>query len=91
MLSLIKQVFVLLSFSSSLATKYLSLSDEPCLVRPNLINLNPVQLKYYSFSVSLDKCSESFNVISPKTCVTNKTKDINVKIFNMITNRNINM
>ena len=44
MLSLIKQVFiVLLSFSSSLArdqTKCLFLNDEPCTVRPTLIDLN---------------------------------------------------
>ena len=46
---------VLLSFSSSLArvakiadrTKCLFLSDELCIVRPTLIDLNPVELKYY--------------------------------------------
>ena len=45
MLSLIKQVFIILmSFSSSLASKYLSLNDEPCMVRPTLIGLNPIEL-----------------------------------------------
>ena len=39
MFSLIKQVFiVLLSFSSSLATKCLSLNEEPCMVRATLID-----------------------------------------------------
>ena len=34
MFSVIKQVFIiLLSFSSSLATKCVSLNDEPCIVR----------------------------------------------------------
>ena len=43
MFSLIKQVFiVLLSFSSYLTIKCLSLKDEPYIVRPNLINLNPI-------------------------------------------------
>ena len=56
MFSLIKQVFiVLLSFSSSLATKCLFLNDEPYLIRPTLINLNPAELKYYPFMISLDK------------------------------------
>ena len=32
---------VLLSFSESLATKCLFLNDEPCMLRPNLININP--------------------------------------------------
>ena len=77
MFSLIKQVFILLlCFSSSLAcvakvsdqTKCLSLNDEPCVVRPTLIDLNLVKLKYYAFMVSLDKC----NVLSPKMCVPKK-------------------
>ena len=40
---------------------------------------------------SLDKCNGSCNAanaLSPKICVPNKTKDINVEVFNMITNRN---
>ena len=52
MFSLIKQVFILLlSFSSSLAAKRLFLNDEPCMVRPTLIDLNPVELKYYLFVI----------------------------------------
>ena len=67
MFSLIKQVFVvLLSFSMSLArnqTKCLFLNDEPCMVRSILIDLNPAELKYYPFMVSLDKCTASCNTL----------------------------
>ena len=38
--------------------------------------------------ISLDKCNESFNVLSPKICVSKKTKGKNVKVLNMITNKN---
>ena len=41
--------------------------------------------------VSLDKCSGSFNSVgklSMRICVPSKTKDVDVKVFNMITNRN---
>ena len=38
--------------------------------------------------ISLDKYNESCNVLSRKTFVLKKTKDINVKVFNMITNKN---
>ena len=69
-------------------TKYLSLNDELCMISPTLIDLNPVELKYYPFMISLDKCSGSCNVLSPKKCVPKETKDINVKVFNMITNKN---
>ena len=59
MFSLIKQVFiVLLSFSESLVhdqTKCLFLNDELCVVRPTLIDLNSVKLKYYPFIISLGK------------------------------------
>ena len=62
MFSLIKQVFIaLLSFSSSLATKCLSLNDEPCMIRPTLIDFNPVELKDYPFQISLEKCNGSCN------------------------------
>ena len=89
MFSLIKKVFiVLLSFSESLTIKYLSLNDEPGMVRPNLMDVNPVELKYYPCMISLDKCTESCNVLSPKVCVPKETKDINVKAFNMIANKN---
>ena len=56
MLNLIKQVF-------SLATKCLSINDEPRMVRPNLVDLNSVELKYYPFMISLNKCNGSFNVL----------------------------
>ena len=86
MFSLIKQVFiVLLSFSESLATKCLFLNDEPCMVRPSFIDMNPVELKYCSFMIFLNKYTGSCNVSSPKICVPKETKDINVKVFNMRT------
>ena len=40
----------------------------------------------------MDKCNESFNVVddflSIKICVPSKTKDVNVKVFNMLTRIN---
>ena len=70
MFSLIKQVFILLfSFSSFLVrdrTKFVSLNHELYIIRPTLINLNPVDLKYYTFMISLDECSGSFNILSQK-------------------------
>ena len=75
MFSLIKQVsVVLLSFNSFLArvAKVPSLNHEPCMSRPTLIDLNPVELKCYPFMISLDKCNESCNDLSPKICVPKK-------------------
>ena len=45
---------VLLSFSSSLATNFLSLNDGPCMVRSSLIDINTIVLKFDLFMISLD-------------------------------------
>ena len=76
MFSVIKQLFiVLLSFSSSLATKCVSLNDEPCVLRPTLIHLSPVEVKYYPFMINSYKSNGSCNVLSPKIYVSkNKNK-----------------
>ena len=58
------------------------------MVRPTIIDMNPVELKCYPFMISLNVSTGSSNVLSPKTCVPKETKYINVKSFNMITNKN---
>ena len=71
-----------------LATKCVSLNKEPHLTMPTLINLNLIELNYYPFIVSPDKCNASCNVVDGlyiKICLPLETKDINVKVFNMIT------
>ena len=59
-------------------TKCLLLNDEPCMVRPTLIDMNPVELIYYPFMISLNKRTGSCNVLSPNICVPKTSKDINV-------------
>ena len=58
-------------------------NDEPCMVRPAIIDMNHNELKYYPFMISLNKCTRSCNVSSPKNCVPNETIHINVKTFYM--------
>ena len=85
MLSFIKKVLiVLLNFSGYLTTKCVLLNDGQCMVRPTLIDLNLVEFNYYSFMVSLDKCSGSCNSgndFSAKIFVPSKSKDIKVKVL----------
>ena len=57
------------------------------MVRPTLIDMNPVERKYYLLMISLNKYTGSYHVLSPKICVPKEAKDINVKEFNMITNK----
>ena len=61
------------------------------MVRPTLIELNPVKLNYFPFMITLDKCGASYKYVGDlytKICFPSKTKDVNVKVFNMITNKN---
>ena len=73
MFRLIKHLFIaLLSLSGSLATKCVSLNNEPCMIRPTIIDLNSVEHNYYSFMVCLDKCSGTSNAaddLSTRICV----------------------
>ena len=48
---------VLLSFSESLVNLLLS-NDEPCMVRPTLIYMNPTEVKHYPFMISLNNVLE---------------------------------
>lgn len=61
---------------------------------PTLIDLNPYErrrgLCYQPFMVSLGGCHGSWNSIddpSNRICVPNKTKDINLKLFTVITGK----
>ena len=75
-------------------TKCVPLSNQKC-IQPTLINLHPnehcKEFNYYPLAVKLNTCAEncnSLNDISYKICVPNKTEDINLSVFNMITGRN---
>ena len=49
------------------------------------------ELRYYPFVVDLDRCNESCDTLdypSGRVCITNKTKDANLNVFNMITKIN---
>ena len=65
------------------------------MTHPTLINLHPNEysqgLRYYPFAVNLDRYVGSFNILydlSNRVCVLNKTEDLNLSVFNMITGIN---
>ena len=60
-------------------------------IQSTLINLHPneysKELYYYPFAVKLGRCVGSFNTLndlSNKVCVPNKTRDLNLSVFNMV-------
>ena len=76
-------------------TKCVSLSNQECMTQLTLINLQPTEYSqefyYYPFTIKLDRCVESCNTLNDlpnKVCVPNKTEDLNLSMFNIITEIN---
>ena len=69
----------------------ISMNNQPCKARPQIINVgcnNPV---FYPFSIETIKCSDNCNNINglyPKICVPDIVKDSNVKVFNLMSRTN---
>ena len=72
------------------------LRNQQCMTQHTLTNLHPGEYShqeflYYSFGISLDKCirgCNTLNDLSNRLCVLNKTEDLNLKVFDMITGIN---
>ena len=56
------------------------------MVRPSIVNVNTIELKYYSFIISLNKCTGVCNVLSSKISFPKETRNIYVKAFNLTKN-----
>ena len=76
-------------------TKCVSLSHRKCEIQVTLINLHPneysQEFHYYPFLVKLDRCVGNCNTVNDichKVCIPNKTEDLNLSAFNMITGIN---
>ena len=89
----IKKVFrigslFLSSLVSAAALSCISMNNQACKVRPKIINVNSNEPVFYPFSIKTSKCSGSCNNINDpyaKICV---IKDLNVKVFNLMSKTN---
>ena len=75
--------------------KCVLLCNKKCKTQPALINSHSNKYSqkchFYPFAIKLDRCVESCNTLndlSNKVCVPNKTEDLNLSVFNMITRKN---
>ena len=82
---------VAMSFFSCNALKCISMNNQECKVRPEIININSNEPSFYPYSVKISKCSSSCNNINDpyaKICVPDVSKNMNVKVFNLISRTN---
>ena len=92
MFKFIKQIFVsTLIFFDSLSSvnslKCVSMNNKECKVRPENVNVNSND----PFSIKTNKCSGSCNNINgsyAKLCVPDVIKNLNVKVFNLMSRTN---
>ena len=64
-----------------------SMNNQECKTRTNTIYINNKEPIFYPFSIEVNKCSGSCNNINDpyaKLCVPDTVKNINVKVFNLM-------
>ena len=95
-MELIKKIFIGLFISianASIHKKCVSLSNQKYMIQSTLANLYSdneysQEFHYYPFALKLDRFVGSYNTLnnlSNKICVPNKTGDLNLSVFNIIT------
>ena len=82
---------VTISFSSYDALKFISMNNQECRIRPQIININSNESTFYPYSTEVNKCSGSCNNINDpywKLCVPDVVKNMNIKAFNLMSRTN---
>ena len=68
-----------------------SMNNQKCKIRSKLISRNTDEPVFYPYSITINKCKGSCNTINDpyaKLCVPDIIKNINVKVFNLISRTN---
>ena len=82
---------ILSSFTNANSLSCISMSNQECKTRPQLLNVNGDELVFFPFSIKTSKCSGSCNNINypyAKICVPDVAKNLNVKVFNLMSRTN---
>ena len=69
----------------------ISMSNQPCKGRPEIINVNSNNPIFYDFGIKTSKCCGNCNNINDpyaRICVFDIVKNINVKVFNLMSRTN---
>ena len=92
--SFVKKVFVLrLTVLSNFtnALDCISMKNSECKVKPEIVSINSNNVIFYPFSVKINRCNGNCsNINDPyaRICVSNTVKNLNVKVFNLMSRTN---
>ena len=82
---------ILSSFTNASSLSCISMKNQECKTRPQVINVNSNNPIFYPFSIKTSKCSGNCNNINypyAKICVPDAIKNLNVKVFNLMSRTN---
>ena len=71
--------------------KCISMNNQECKKRPQIVNVNSDELVFFLFSITTSKCSGScinINYLYARLCVSDVVKIINLKCFNLMSRTN---
>ena len=97
MFKFVKQTFILamMFFIRNLpgvnSLSCILMKNQDCKVRLEIVNVNSNEPVFYPFSIKTNKCGGSCNNINDpyaKICVPDVIKDLNVKVFNLMSRTN---
>ena len=92
----VKKVFfvrltILSSFTNTIPLSCISMKNQECKTRPQVVNVNSNNPIFYAFKIKTSKCSGNCNNINnmyAKICVRDVIKDLNFKVFNLMSRTN---
>ena len=67
------------------------MNNQECKVRPKIVNVHSNEPLFFPFSIKTSKCSGSCNNINDpfaKLCVPDVAKNINIKVFDLMSRTN---
>ena len=97
MFGFVKQIFfsTIMLFGCNLSSvnplECISMNNQEWKLRPEIVNINSNEPIFYPFNIKTSNCSGSCNNINDsyaKLCVSDVIKNINIKVFNLISRTN---
>ena len=97
MFGFVKRIFVsaMMFFGCNLSSVNLlecvSMNNQECKVRAEIVNVDSNEPSFYPFNIKASKCSGSCNNINDpysKIFVPDAVKNLNIKVFNLISRTN---
>ena len=76
---------------NAISLKNVSVNNQECRMRPQIINIKSNEPLCYPYGTVVKKCSDSctnINDLYSKLCVPDVAKNINVKVFNLVSRTN---